>query len=61
MLLGWIRCARLVARMGEKCIQDFAGKSKKKKERKTTWDICVRWDGNQIGLKEINVGRCDVD
>jgi hypothetical protein len=45
--------------MGEKCIKILLGKAKKKGH--TTWNTCVRWDGNKIDLKEINMGRCDVD
>jgi hypothetical protein len=47
--------------MGEKCIQDCGGKSPPPQKKETTWNICVRWDGNKIDLREINVGRCDVD
>ena len=62
-------CAARVDKMGKACgtygRELYSGfwweKQKKKRKRETTWDICIRWDGNIIELEEINVGRCDVD
>jgi hypothetical protein len=46
---------------GRNVVRTLVGKAKKQKKKETTWNICVRCDGNEIDLKEINVVRCGVD
>jgi len=61
-------CAAGVDKMGKACgtygsemYSGFWWEPPPPQKKETTWDICIRWDGNIIDLKEINVGRCDVD